>query len=321
MKSALPFLSALLILVGACVSDSASPESDTPSIAVVPKGTTHRFWRTIEAGAREAAADLGVEILWKGPLKENDRAQQIALVEQLVTQGVAGIVLAPLDDTALLRPVRSARRRGIPVLIFDTGLKGTPGIDFISFVATDNYAAGRLAGERLAAVLENRGSVGVLRYQVGSGSTAAREEGFLDYIRERTDIRIAMENVYGGVTVGEIIQKCEEILDRLRTLDGVFCPTEPTTSALLIALRKHGLSGRVRIAGFDSSPQLLQALEAGEIDSLVLQEPRVMAYRAVETMVRHLSGQEVTPRIDTATRVIARGDLEDPEVRALLGVE
>ena len=77
----------------------------------------------------------------------------------------------------------------------------------------------------------------------------------------------------------EIIQKCEEILDRLRTLDGVFCPTEPTTSALLIALRKHGLSGRVRIAGFDSSPQLLQALEAGEIDSLVLQEPRVMAYR------------------------------------------
>jgi ribose transport system substrate-binding protein len=313
--------SALLIFPASCTSDRPSSESDTPLIAVVPKGTTHLFWRTIEAGAREAAADLGVEILWKGPLKENDRAQQIALVEQLVTQGVAGIVLAPLDDTALLRPVRSARQRGIPVLIFDTGLKGTPGVDFISFVAADNYAAGRLAGERLAAVLENRGSVGVLRYQVGSGSTTAREEGFLDYIREQTDIEVTLENVYGGVTVGEIIQKCEEILDRLRTLDGVFCPTEPTTSALLIALRKHGLAGRIRIAGFDSSEQLLQALETGEIDSLVLQEPRKMAYQAVETMVRHLSGHEVAPRVETATRIIARGDLNDPKVRALLGLD
>ena len=172
-----------------------------------------------------------------------------------------------------------------------------------------------------AAVLKNRGSVGVLRYQVGSGSTTAREEGFLDYIREQTDIEVTLENVYGGVTVGEIIQKCEEILDRLRTLDGVFCPTEPTTSALLIALRKHGLAGRIRIVGFDSSEQLLQALETGEIDSLVLQEPRRMAYQAVETMVRHLSGDEVAPRIDTATRIIARGDLEDPEVRVLLGLE
>lgn len=306
----------LLFSLPGCDSSPPTLEPAREVIAVVPKGTSHLFWRTIEAGAREAAADYGVEIIWKGPLKENDRAQQIALVEQLVTQGVSGIVLAPLDDVALLRPVKAAGGKGIPVLVFDTGLKGEPGQDFISFVATDNFAAGRLAGERMAEILGGSGKVGVLRYQVGSDSTTQREEGFLDYVRNSSSLEVVLDSQYGGVTVGEIIEKSEGMLDVLRELDGVFCPTEPTASGLIIALRKHGLDGQLKVIGFDSSDELLEGVKNAEIDSLVLQEPRKMAYLAVEAMVKHLRGEEVQERIDTGARLITIENINGSGVEA-----
>jgi ribose transport system substrate-binding protein len=310
----------LLPLSPACSNSGTPIRPAREVIAVVPKGTLHLFWKTIEAGARAAGVDLGVEILWKGPLKENDRAAQIALVEQLVTQNVSGIVLAPLDDTALLRPVRAASQRGVPVLIFDTGLKGTPGRDFISLVATDNYAGGKLAAQRLTDVLGGTGTVGLLRYQVGSGSTTDREEGFLDGIREVPGFRVSLENQYGGVTVGETLQKSEEILDILREMQGIFCPTEPTTYGVMVALRKHSLAGNLKLIGFDSSEELIRGLESGEIDALVLQDPWRMAYLAVQTMVRHLRGESVPLRIDTQVRIITKPDLDDPEIKLLLGL-
>mgnify|MGYP003980123439 FL=1 len=110
-------------------------EAEELTIAVIPKGTTHEFWKSIHAGAVKAAGEVGVEIIWKGPLKEDDREAQIAEVENFISRGVAGIVLAPLDDMALRVPVMNATRSGIPVVIIDSGLKSR---DFVSFVATDN---------------------------------------------------------------------------------------------------------------------------------------------------------------------------------------
>jgi ribose transport system substrate-binding protein len=239
-------------------------------------------------------------------LKENDRAAQVALIEQLVTQGVDGIVLAPLDETALLRPVRSAGQAGIPVVVFDSGLKGEAGKDYVSFVSTDNFRAGKMAGDKLAELINLSGNVGVLRYQVGSGSTSQREEGFLEAIQSHPEIKVLFDNQYAGVTVGETIQKGEELLDVLKRTDGIFCPTEPTTYGLLVVLRKHGLSGQIKMIGFDSSDELMNALNHGELHGLVLQDPANMAYLAVETLVRHLRGESVPNRIDTDVKVISR---------------
>src|SRR6478736_6676788 len=147
-------------------------------IAVIPKGTTHSFWKSVEAGAQKAGAELGVEIIWKGPLKEDDRAQQIGVVQQFVASGVNAIVLAPLDDTALRTPVKSAAQHNIPVVIIDSPLKGdNGGKDFVSFVATNNRRGGELGGEELARLLGGKGKVVLLRYAEGSASTAEREAG------------------------------------------------------------------------------------------------------------------------------------------------
>jgi ribose transport system substrate-binding protein len=194
------FFLGLLLLVGCDGGDqsekpptvASSPGSGAPGptlkIAVIPKGTSHSFWKSVEAGARRASDELGVEMIWKGPLKEDDRAEQIKVVEQFISEGVNGIVLAPLDDQALVRPVRAAHDKKIPVVIFDSGLKAEVGKDFISFVATDNLQGGVIGGTELARILGNKGKVVLLRYQEGSASTDERERGFLSVIEKNPDI-------------------------------------------------------------------------------------------------------------------------------------
>jgi ABC-type sugar transport system substrate-binding protein len=121
-------------------------------IAVIPKGTTHEFWKSVHAGAAQAAEEAGnVEIFWKGPLQENDTEGQINVVQEFITKKVDGIVLAPLDSQALIAPVKDAREQGIPTVIFDSGL-GDESI-IVSYVATDNYEGGALAARRLAELL------------------------------------------------------------------------------------------------------------------------------------------------------------------------
>ncbi len=289
-------------------------------IAVIPKGTTHVFWKSVEAGARKAGAELGVEIIWKGPIKENDRAQQIAIVEQFVNEGVSGIVLAPLDHTALARPVASAKQKKIPVVIFDSSLRGEAGKDFVSFVATDNKKGGSLGGEQLAKLLGGKGKVVLLRYMVGSASTMEREEGFLESIGKQQGIDITVKNRYAGPTAGEAKTASMNIIDKLNEADGVFCPNESSTFGMLLALRQNNLAGKVRFVGFDTSPPLVEALQKREIDALVAQDPTRMGYDAVRALVNQIRGEQPPPVIDTGVQLISRENLNDPKIKALLGI-
>ena len=204
-------ISLALMLFAACANEQSDPEKTT--IAVIPKGTTHEFWKSIHAGAVKAQRELDIEIIWKGPLKEDDREDQIALIENFISRGVSGIVLAPLDDTALRVPVANAVRSGIPVVIIDSGLQSD---DFVSFVATDNYRGGRLPGADMAQRLNQKGKVIMLRYQEGSASTMKREQGFLDAIGEHSDIVITSSNQHGGATTESAYQASENLLAPLK---------------------------------------------------------------------------------------------------------
>jgi ribose transport system substrate-binding protein len=258
-------------------------------------------------------------VVWKGPLKENDRAQQIGIVEQFVTEGVSGIVLAPLDDTALVRPVAAAAQRKIPVVIFDSGLKGETGKDFASFVATNNRAGGRLGGEHLAKLLGGKGKVVLLRYMVGSASTTEREEGFLEALRQNRNLQVLVDNRYAGPTPGDAKTAGMNLVDKLREAGGIFCPNESSTFGMLLALRQSNLAGKVRFVGFDTSPPLVEALRKGEIDALVAQDPHRIGYDAVRILVEHLKGGKVPTYVDTGVRLVTRENLNTPEIKKLLG--
>jgi ribose transport system substrate-binding protein len=288
------------------------------TIAVIPKGTTHIYWRTVEQGAKQAGKDLGVRIDWQGPLREDDRGQQIGLVEQFISNGVDGIVLAPLDATALQEPVAAAMAKRIPVVIFDSPLNGQAPKDFVSLVATDNHKGGEIGGEELARLLDGKGKVVLLRYQVGSASTEQREQGFLDSMSKHPGIEVIEKSRYGGATVGEAQQNSENLLDKLKQADGIFCPNESTTQGMLNVLVANGLAGKVKFVGFDTSPSLVNALKTGQIQGLVAQDPRKMGYVAVKTMVEHLDGKAVPTYIDTGCALVTPQNIDSPQIKALL---
>jgi ribose transport system substrate-binding protein len=291
------------------------------TIAVIPKGTSHVFWQSIHAGAEKAAQELGVSVIWRGPLREDDRDSQVSEVEGFVTRGVSGIVLAPLDEAALAPPVADAKRSGIPVVVIDSGLKGN---DYVSFVATDNRQGGRLAGEHLGKLLHGSGKVVMLRYAEGSESTVQREAGFLEAVARQAGIEVVSSNQYGGADVEGAYKKAEALLSRYKAddgrlgVDGIFCPNESTTLAMLRVLEDNGWAGRVRFVGFDASDTLVKGLADSHIDGLVLQDPVNMGYLGVKTIVTHIHGGQIEKRIDTGVRLVTREDMNDPAAMALL---
>ena len=181
-----PVIGALLclMLLTAC-GPPTGPSDGKLSIAVIPMGTTHEYWKSIHAGAIKASQELDVEIVWKGPQREDDRSQQIAVVEDMISLRVDGIVIAPLDRTGLRKPVAEAKQAGIPTVVIDSGLEGD---QHISFVATNNRKGGVVGAQRLAEILDGRGKIILMRVLVGAESTMDREEGFLEEIGKHPEI-------------------------------------------------------------------------------------------------------------------------------------
>ncbi|MCL5096925.1 MAG: substrate-binding domain-containing protein [Candidatus Omnitrophica bacterium] len=290
-------------------------------IGVIPKGATHDYWKSIHAGALEAAAELNVDILWKSGLKEDDRDSQINVVEDMITRKVDGIVLAPLDDAALRPYVNEAVRYGIPVVIIDSDLRTDK---YTSFIATDNYLGGTKAGQLMAKILADKGRIIMLRCMEGSASTMDRERGFLDEIKKHPGIQVLNSSQFGGATTEEAYKVAENMLAPYRKsdggldLDGIFSSNESTTFGMLRALQDNKWTGRVRFVGFDSSTVLVKALENKEIDGLILQDPIKMGYLGVKNLVAHINGQKVERRIDTGSTVATPENMNDPAVRKLL---
>lgn len=294
-------------------------------IAVVPKGTTHEYWKSIHAGAKEAEKELNsegaggapVQITFRGPEREDDRDQQVSLMQNLVSGKYDAIVLAPLDDKALVGPVKQATAAKIPVVIMDSGLQAEVGKDFVSYVATDNEKGGRLAGQRMG-LLVDRGQVLILRYQEGSASTALREKGFVDAIAAFTTIKLVDPKRYAGATRGTAQEAAENLLAANPDIAGVYCPNESSTFGMLLALRSRGMAGKVKFLGFDASPELVDAMRKDEIHGLVLQNPVRMGYLAVKTAVDALHGVRVDQRIDTGVTLITPETMDTTENQQLL---
>jgi len=304
------------LLSGPACSSKKSAEPGSLQIAVVPKGMTHEFWNAIHAGAVKAGRELGVEVIWKGPHKEDDREGQIIVVEDMIARGVDGIILAPLDDQALVRPVREAQREGIPVIIIDSPLKGS---DYVSYIATDNYKGGVLAAEHLGQLLGGRGKIFLIRCHEGSASSTLREQGFYETTqREFPEIEFLSKDLYAGVTTESAYQALENLLNRFPDVDGIFCPNESTTFGGLRALQDKGLAGRVKFVGFDSSQKLVDGLRQGQIHGLVLQNPFNMGYLGVKAIVAHHRGEKVLARVDTGETLVTPENMDQPEIQALL---
>ncbi|MBI3416320.1 MAG: substrate-binding domain-containing protein [Verrucomicrobia bacterium] len=321
-------MKSLATLLFACavfgsLANSVSAADKPLRIAVIPKGTTHEFWKSINAGAFKARDELAakgikVDVTWKGPLKEDDRDQQIQVVENFTAARMDGIVLAPLDSQALVRPVANAAKAKIPVVIIDSGLKSDK---YVSFVATDNFKGGQMAGEHLGKLLGGKGNVILLRYAVGSASTEEREAGFLEVLKTRyPELKLISSDQYAGATRETAYQASQNLLNRFgQQVNGVFCPNEPSTIAMTKALRDLGkAAGKVKMIGFDAGSQSVADMKSGDVQGLIVQSPVKMGYLGVMTLVEHLQGKPVEKRIDTGVVLVTPDNMAQPDIKELL---
>lgn len=325
-----------VVLFCGCQGENGKPADSKPTatnggaaaghkklrIAVIPKGTTHEFWKSVHAGAQNAATELGdVEIFWKSQQLEKDREGQISVLQDFITKKVDGIVLAPLDSQALVPYVQEAKQAGIPVVIFDSGLNDleTP----VSYVATDNTNGGALAARHLAKLLGNKGNVILTRYNQGSESTGLREDGFLETLeKEFPDIKVLSSNVYIGTTPEESLDNSQQLLIKFgKDVNGVFSVCEPNTTGMLRALEQENLVGKVKFIGFDPAPQLLEAMRAQKIHGIVVQDPVKMGYEGLKTLVNHIRGKETATRIVTGEYLATPENMDSPEMKKLLSPE
>jgi len=282
-------------------------------IAVIPKGNADLFWQSVHAGAVKAGRETGVDVLWNGPASEADFTVQIQIVDAMINRHVDAIALAPTDRQALVTVVERAAGRNVPVVIFDSAIDTQ---HFVSQVATDNYKAGQLAAERMGKILDGKGKVVIIAVKPGAASTEAREKGFEDTIGQKFPRIQILDKRYGMAMVAQAMTVTENMLAGHSDLDGIFASNESSSIGAAQAMR--GRAGKIKLVGFDWSPALLEDLNSGLLDSLVIQDPFKMGYQAVMAAVKHLQGEPVAKIVDLEPRLIDRQNLNTPDVQAQL---
>lgn len=300
-------------LVAAALSISGCNKSDKRRVGVVPKGRAHLFWQSVHAGAVKAGREANVEIVWNGPATETDYNGQIQIVESMINQRVDAIVLAPIDKKVMVSVVDRAAQAKIPVVIFDSGID-TP--NYVSMVATDNYAAGQLAAERMGEILGGKGKVVVVAVQPGGASTMAREQGFEDGIKKFSGIQI-VDKRYGMADFAKSLQVAENMLTAFPDAAGMFASNESSAVGAAQALKARQGS-KVKMVGFDWSPTLLADLRAGLIDSLVVQNPFGMGYSSVKAALESLDGKQVPKDQPMPPKLVTKANVDTAEMKAHL---
>lgn len=302
-------------LAAAALLSLACNRQQQRRIAVIPKGTAHVFWQSVHAGAVAAGREFHEDILWDGPPNETDYSRQLEILDSMLNRHVEGVVVAAADRTTLNASLDRAAREKIPVVVFDSSVDGD---NFVSFVATNNFLAGKLGARKLAELLHGKGTVAMIQNAPGSASTMDRERGFKEAMaQEFPGIQIVAEQ-YGMSNRAKAMSAAENILTAHPRLDGLFASSEPSSVGASQAVKSRALQGKLKFVGFDSSDGLVEDLNAGVIDALVAQDPFKMGYEAVRVVTDKLNGKTPDKKVDLAAVVITKADLEKPEIKALL---
>jgi ribose transport system substrate-binding protein len=302
-------VTASVLLTVACNS------SKKRRIAVVPKATSHIFWLTVRSGAEAAGQELGVDVIWNGPPAETEYDRQMQIVDSMIAQHVDGLAVAAAERNALNRSLDRAAQLGIPVTVFDSGVDST---NYMTFLATDNYEAGKMGARELARLVGAKGTVAMVMHAPGSASTMDRERGFDDVMKAEFPQINVVARQFGMSDRSKAMDAAENILTAHPDLTGIFASSEPSSIGASLALKSRGLSGKVKFVSFDSSDSLIEDLKGGTIDAMVVQDPFKMGFEAVKTLVDKLNGSTPPKRIDLPARVVHKADLDKPDVHQLL---
>lgn len=278
-------------------------------IGVVVKALNSDFWKIVEAGAKAAGEELGVEVEVLGPSAETAVSEQISMIEDQIAKKVSALCVAPSQPPSAIPVFEQAKAEGIPVVLIDTDAGWE---DKVSFVGTGNYNGGKLAGEFLAEKLGKGAKVVIIRGAAGDPTHDERTQGAVEVLTEKglevLDIQPANSERELGMSVMENMLQAHP-----DEIQGVFATND---AMILGALRAIQAAGKdIITVGFDGSPDALKSIEEGELTASVAQNPYSIGYQGVVAAVKAAKGEAVEKRIDTGTNIISKDNVEEEQMR------
>jgi ribose transport system substrate-binding protein len=305
----------LVVVAALALVDLVEPPGDEEVVVVLKTTGPHmEFWQIVRAGIDAAAAELNVDPVIVGPRWERDVDQQIQILAGVVEQGPDAILLAASDYNRLVPYVEAARERAITVVTLDSALNSDIPV---SFVATDNVAAGMEAGTEIDRLVPEGRSIALISHIRGVATAIDRERGVLEALAHRSP-----EHLLGPFYTENDLELAYETTERLirehPDLGGVVALNENSTVGAGRALRDLGLHDEIALVGFDNSKEEIEFLEDGVVKALVVQRPFNMGYVGITTVVEALRGRKVESLIHTDAVLVRKEEMFTEENQKLL---
>jgi ribose transport system substrate-binding protein len=280
----------------ACNRPGDGTRSDRPRVAFVMKTLNHPFFLDMKRGADEAAARLGVDLVVQAAERELDVEKQMQIIENLIQTGVQALCVTPSGSREIVSALAKANRAGIPVVVADTRVDPAAataaGLKLATFVGSDNYEGGRLAGQYVVKLTGGRAKVGILEGIPGHETGDSRLRGFRDGVAGAAGVAIVAsqpanwERDQGFTVFQNMLQAHPEI-------DAVFACSDLMALGAVEAIAAANRTGKVRVVGFDALDDARKAIDKGQMAASVAQSPREMGRLSVESAVKLLRGEAV----------------------------
>jgi ribose transport system substrate-binding protein len=291
------------------------PHGNEPIYVVLKtSGSDMEFWQIVRAGMQVAATEYDVQPKIVGPELERDVDGQIAIFDDVIRARPAGILLAASDYNRLVPLAEKAAAAGIKIVTLDSALNS--GVT-VSFVATDNVAAGRKAGAEVVRIVGNGRQIAVISHVRGTATAIDREEGVREALRS-AGRPVPLGTFFVENDLDRAYRVVSDLVAKHPDLGGIVALNENSTVGAGRALRDTGAVGRVKLVGFDNSKEEIEFLEGGVLQALVVQKPFNMGYLGIRTLVRAVRGQRVPPVIHTESVLVRQDDMFTPENQKLL---
>ena len=306
-------LLSLILLFAGCGGSLGGTERKY-AVDVIVKKADADFWKVVQMGTEAAGREFGITVNFTGPADEKDIDGQIKMVDTAITRKVDAIVLAASDYTQLADAVDRTVEANIPVIIIDSDVQS----DRTScFIGTDNVDAGRKLGETLVDKVGDNCKIAVMGFIKGAATSDQREEGLMKVVAEHPGINV-LSMMY--CKSDEDIAKAQtmDIISINPDIDAIVCLNAYGTEGTALAIDELELSGKVKIIGFDSTPEEIRYLEKGVIQALVVQNPYSMGYLGVKHALDAIQGKTVPKSVDTGASVVDRENMYQPENQKLL---
>src|SRR5262245_41643282 len=286
------------MVVSGCNRDHAASTSDAPRVAFVMKTLNHPFFLDMQRGAQEAAKSAGLELIVQAAEREIDVEKQMQIIENLLQTAVKVLIVTPSGSREIASAIVKANRAGVPVIVVDTRVDpkavSDNNLKIESFIGSDNYEGGRMAGDHLAKIAGGKARIGVLEGIPGHETGDSRLRGFRDAIQPHAGMTIVASQPANwerdqGLTV------FQNMLQAHGDIDALFACSDLMSLAAIEAIAAAGRTSRSGVVGFDGLEAARKAIAAGTMEGSVAQSPRDMGRIAVESAAKLLHGERVPP--------------------------